>query len=166
MPESISTASGSLRCVTWRLLPGRRRSRAVCMSASDKGMPGGQPSITQPMAGPWDSPKLVTANRVPKVLPLMGMDYSMSGPGSAGGRGQARVGSGRGAMSERVFGSQPQRDLAGEFAAIAMRYGQLRVLYLALAGLAHQLLRGFDHGEQPVHAGVRARQSAAIGVDR
>src|SRR3990167_7491680 len=34
-------------------------------------MPGGQPSITQPMAGPWDSPKLVTANRFPKVLPLM-----------------------------------------------------------------------------------------------
>jgi hypothetical protein len=23
------------------------------------------------MAGPWDSPKLVTVNRVPKVLPLM-----------------------------------------------------------------------------------------------
>jgi hypothetical protein len=23
------------------------------------------------MAGPWDSPKLVTLNRVPKVLPLM-----------------------------------------------------------------------------------------------
>ena len=24
-------------------------------------MPGGQPSMTQPIAGPWDSPKLVTA---------------------------------------------------------------------------------------------------------
>jgi hypothetical protein len=34
-------------------------------------MPGGQPSITQPMAGPWDSPKLVTVKRCPKVLPLM-----------------------------------------------------------------------------------------------
>jgi hypothetical protein len=32
-------------------------------------MPGGQPSMMQPMAGPWDSPKLVTAKRVPKVLP-------------------------------------------------------------------------------------------------
>src|SRR5574344_2124361 len=34
-------------------------------------MPGGQPSITQPIAGPWDSPKLVTVKRVPKVLPLI-----------------------------------------------------------------------------------------------
>ncbi len=31
--------------------------------------PGGQPSITQPMAGPWLSPKLVTRNKLPKVLP-------------------------------------------------------------------------------------------------
>src|SRR5512140_762651 len=41
------------------------------MSASESSMPGGQPSMTQPIAGPWDSPKLVTANRAPKVLPLM-----------------------------------------------------------------------------------------------
>jgi hypothetical protein len=41
------------------------------MSASLKAMPGGQPSMTQPMAGPWDSPKLVTANKVPKVFPLI-----------------------------------------------------------------------------------------------
>ena len=38
-------------------------------------MPGGQPSMTQPMAGPWDSPKLVTAKRVPKVFPLIDCDY-------------------------------------------------------------------------------------------
>ena len=44
--------------------------RAGCR-LRDSSMPGGQPSITQPMAGPCDSPKLVTANRVPKVLPLM-----------------------------------------------------------------------------------------------
>jgi hypothetical protein len=31
-------------------------------------MPGGQPSITQPMAGPWDSPKVVTVNNFPKLL--------------------------------------------------------------------------------------------------
>lgn len=31
--------------------------------------PGGQPSTTQPMAGPCDSPKEVTVNRVPRVLP-------------------------------------------------------------------------------------------------
>ena len=34
-----------------------------------------QPSITQPMAGPWDSPKLVTAKSCPKVLPLITVDY-------------------------------------------------------------------------------------------
>src|SRR6218665_3525770 len=54
------------------------------------------------MVGVWDSPKLVTANRVPKVLPLMGMDYSMSGPGSAGrrdGRGHAPGRGGGGAKA-------------------------------------------------------------------
>jgi hypothetical protein len=49
------------------------------MSASLKGMPGGQPSITQPMAGPWDSPKLVTEKSCPKVLPLMGGYYPRAG---------------------------------------------------------------------------------------
>ena len=61
-PDRISTWSASWRWVTWRLVPGRRRSRSGWMSASDSAMPGGQPSITQPMAGPWVSPKLVTAN--------------------------------------------------------------------------------------------------------
>jgi hypothetical protein len=37
----------------------------------------GQPSITQPMAGPWDSPKLVTVKIVPKVLPLIGCRLSL-----------------------------------------------------------------------------------------
>src|ERR1035437_6279977 len=41
------------------------------MSAALKAIPGGQPSITQPMAAPCDSPKLVTANKLPKVLPLI-----------------------------------------------------------------------------------------------
>ena len=31
-------------------------------------MPGGQPSTTQPSAGPWLSPKVVTRNKWPKVL--------------------------------------------------------------------------------------------------
>jgi hypothetical protein len=34
-------------------------------------MPGGQPSTTQPIAGPCDSPKDVTQNSVPSVLPDM-----------------------------------------------------------------------------------------------
>ena len=70
-PDRISTASASLRCVTWRDVPGRRRSSSGWMSASDRAMPGGQPSITQPMAGPCDSPKFVTWKRWPKVLPDM-----------------------------------------------------------------------------------------------
>src|SRR5260370_28930071 len=38
------------------------------MSASLKTMPGGQPSTTQPIAGLWLSPKVVTRKRWPKVL--------------------------------------------------------------------------------------------------
>ena len=33
-----------------------------------EGDPGGQPSTTQPSAGPWLSPQVVTRNRWPKVL--------------------------------------------------------------------------------------------------
>src|SRR3977135_3475767 len=38
------------------------------MSASLNGMRGGVPSTTQPIAGPWLSPKVVTRKRWPKVL--------------------------------------------------------------------------------------------------
>src|SRR5579883_1364669 len=38
------------------------------MSASVNGIRGGQPSTTQPIAGPWLSPKVVTRNRWPNVL--------------------------------------------------------------------------------------------------
>ena len=38
------------------------------ISLSDRAKPGGQPSITQPNAGPWLSPQVVTRNRCPKVL--------------------------------------------------------------------------------------------------
>jgi hypothetical protein len=33
-------------------------------------MPGGQPSITQPIAGPCDSPKVVTVKSLPKELDI------------------------------------------------------------------------------------------------
>src|SRR5689334_22680338 len=69
MPDKISTVSGSLRWVTCLEVPGRRRSSSGWMSAADSAIPGGQPSITQPIAGPWLSPKLVTRKRWPKVLP-------------------------------------------------------------------------------------------------
>jgi len=39
------------------------------MSASASAMPGGQPSTTQPIAGPWLSPKEVTQKSFPKVFP-------------------------------------------------------------------------------------------------
>src|SRR5580698_3137706 len=38
------------------------------MSASLSARRGGQPSTTQPIAGPWLSPQVVTRNRWPKVL--------------------------------------------------------------------------------------------------
>jgi len=41
------------------------------MSASVSANPGGQPSTTQPIAGPWLSPKDVTQNNFPRVLPDM-----------------------------------------------------------------------------------------------
>jgi hypothetical protein len=39
------------------------------MSVSASAMPGGQPSTTQPIAGPWLSPKEVTQKSFPKVFP-------------------------------------------------------------------------------------------------
>src|ERR1043166_4139386 len=67
-PERMRTWSGSLRCVTYVDWPGLRRSRSAWMSASESGMPGGQPSTTHPIAGPWLSPKVVKRKRWPKVL--------------------------------------------------------------------------------------------------
>src|SRR3569833_4776765 len=67
-PDRIFTASGSWRWVTNFDWPGRRFSIQGWISASVSAMPGGQPSTTQPIAGPWLSPKLVTRNRWPKVL--------------------------------------------------------------------------------------------------
>jgi hypothetical protein len=42
------------------------------MSLSSSGIKGGQPSTTQPIAGPWLSPKVVTRKRWPKLLKDMG----------------------------------------------------------------------------------------------
>src|ERR1044071_2475258 len=70
-PERISTRSSSRRCVTCREVPGFLRSSSGWMSFSESSIPGGQPSTTQPIAGPCDSPKVVTVKRVPRVLPDM-----------------------------------------------------------------------------------------------
>src|SRR4051794_17917202 len=82
------------------------------MSASDSSMPGGQPSITQPMAGPCDSPKLVTAKALPKVLPLMAaiMTNELQAapqPGPSELRGRLRV-----------FGGRPVADVCLEHAVL------------------------------------------------
>ncbi len=70
-PESISTESDSRRCVTWREVPGLRRSSSCWIYSAEISIPGGQPSTTQPIAGPCDSPKEVTLNKVPKIFPDM-----------------------------------------------------------------------------------------------
>jgi hypothetical protein len=51
-----------------RDLPVARRSRSWRNSSGAKARPGGQPSITQPIAGPWLSPKVVTVNNLPNEL--------------------------------------------------------------------------------------------------
>src|SRR3954454_11424137 len=73
-PERMRIVSGSWRCVTKADWPGRRRSRKGWISASVSGMRGGQPSTVQPMAGPCDSPQVVTRNRWPKLLWDTGSD--------------------------------------------------------------------------------------------
>src|SRR3954454_8161575 len=55
------------------------------MSASVSARRGGQPSTTQPMAGPCDSPQVVTRKRWPKLL------WDIGQPGG-GGSGRQRKG--------------------------------------------------------------------------
>ena len=59
-PETMRTRSASRRWVVKRDCPGRRRSSQGWMSLSASAMPGGAPSIMQPISGPWLSPQVVT----------------------------------------------------------------------------------------------------------
>src|SRR5512137_2636875 len=64
IPLSISGWSDSCLFV----VPSRpllRRDRSAVKSSVLTGIPGGQPSITIPMEFPWDSPKMVTLNKIP-----------------------------------------------------------------------------------------------------
>ncbi len=70
-PDNIWTVSSSLRAVVTAEVPGFLRSRKGWMSSSDKGSPAGQPSMTAPSAGPWDSPQVVTVKCLPNVEPAM-----------------------------------------------------------------------------------------------
>src|SRR5882757_5593082 len=58
------------------------------MSASVSAMRGGQPSTTQPIAGPWLSPKVVTRKRWPNVLKDMGFQRVPGCRSPAAGWGQ------------------------------------------------------------------------------
>ena len=51
-PDKMRTVSGSRRWLVNCEVPGRRRSTSACRSASAISNPGGQPSTTQPSAGP------------------------------------------------------------------------------------------------------------------
>ena len=68
----MRTASASWRWVTNLEPPGLRLSSQTWMSSGVSFSPGGQPSTTQPKAGPWLSPQVVTWKRRPKVLCDMG----------------------------------------------------------------------------------------------
>src|SRR5687768_9892629 len=68
-PDNKRTTSASCLWLTNFEVPVRRRSTSACRSASLSSRPGGHPSTMQPSAGPWLSPKVVTANSLPKVLP-------------------------------------------------------------------------------------------------
>src|SRR4051812_36658800 len=117
------------------------------MSASESSMPGGHPSITQPMAGPCDSPKLVTANRVPKVLPLMGglSDVSPSPlRGDGGVRGatastpsaQPSPAQGRGSQSSghsEAVGCESSDDGQSRMYALSIRFSKFWLSTTALA---------------------------------
>ena len=71
IPDRICTVSCSARAVVRSLWPGRRRSSCFWMSASVKARRDGQPSITAPMAGPCDSPNVVTTNTLPNEFPII-----------------------------------------------------------------------------------------------
>src|SRR5215211_2852485 len=68
-PERICTWSASWRADETLLWPTRRRSSSRWISASPISSPAGQPSTTQPTAGPCDSPQVVMRNAWPKLLP-------------------------------------------------------------------------------------------------
>ena len=70
-PDKIRTTSSSRRCVENEDVPGLRRSKSPCKSASDSVMPGGTPSTIAVSAGPCDSPAVITRNTCPMLLPAI-----------------------------------------------------------------------------------------------
>ncbi|MCG3190724.1 MAG: hypothetical protein LKCHEGNO_03546 [Burkholderiaceae bacterium] len=81
------------------------------MSASLSARPGGQPSITQPIAGPWLSPKVVTRNVWPKVLPDMGANKRAAAIGCGPPLSQVRPG---GPRPQLLLGASALSDSTGQ----------------------------------------------------
>ena len=91
VPERIRTRSGSWRGEVCVESPGRRRSSQGWMSASLSARPGGQPSTTAPMAGPWLSPQVVKRKTRPKLLQLIRHRRAVEGGGIGGGARGRRI---------------------------------------------------------------------------
>ena len=108
-PDRMRTSSGSCRCVVKRDWPGRRRSSQGWMSASDSAMRGGQPSTTQPIAGPWLSPQVVTRNRWPKLLWDTGASAEQFVQCHRAGRRRQAVAAGRPSSREGRFNVHRRR---------------------------------------------------------
>src|SRR5574344_1846656 len=67
-PERNSTSSFSERADITAPFPGFRLFNSLDISFISSLNPEGQPSMTPPMAGPCDSPKVVRQNILPKVF--------------------------------------------------------------------------------------------------
>lgn len=75
IPERKRTSSGSLRWVTIADCPGFRDPFQTESAFKSIEIPAGHPSITPPSASPWDSPKVLNLNRVPKEFPAIHSGY-------------------------------------------------------------------------------------------
>src|SRR6185503_5567100 len=162
-PERMRTASGSWRWVTNLPRPGRRFSSQTCTSASVSGMPGGQPSTTQPSAGPWLSPQVVTRNRCPKVLcDMAGLCVAAKPRGHKSGRAQGAGEEVEGHLQGVVVGrALRDGDLAeGERGAGLGAAGRHEVV-VADAGQALDLGAGHGAGDD---AAVEARRGHRVGL--
>src|SRR3984893_15732853 len=138
-PDRIFTASGSRRWLVKRECPGRRLSRKGWMSASLRGIPGGHPSTTQPIAGPWLSPNVVTRKRWPKVL----KDINSCRPRF--GNRRAERGQREGQVVEfmvrgRVLLPRPKRRHSPQPPAWRSPHILPRVIRFSLVPFAHQLV--------------------------
>ena len=76
IPESTSTLSFSSRELAPMVCPVRRRATKRCNSSKSISTPAGIPSSTPPIAGPCDSPKVVSVNILPMVFI---MSFRLSG---------------------------------------------------------------------------------------